>query len=363
MLRTCRPSRPLAHASGPHAPLQLSRERDTLKAVADFAITAPTVRVKSEASVDSARPSLLVDYATLFKPRVSFMVLITAAAGLYLGRLRSGVSPFDLQSAFALLGIGLVTCGSSVLNQALERHTDGRMRRTAGRPMVTQPGCPARIGLVQGLFLGFLTIVVGTLLLTAESNILTGTLTLLTATSYVAIYTPLKRMTSLNTFIGAFPGALPPLIGWTAARGIIEWPAVALFAVLFVWQFPHFMAIGWLYRDDYRHGGIRLAATQQPIAWAARSTAMQALFYALLMLPVALWTTFLGVTGIPYAIVASLLSLAYLYFTFRFTAIIRDPSASGNRVLAKNLLKASVLYLPLLLAAMLLNAHGRVLFQ
>ena len=286
------------------------------------------------------------------------MVLITAAAGLYLGRLRSGVSPFDFQSAVALFGIALVTGGSSVLNQALERRSDARMARTRNRPMVT-----GRIALPQGLFLGFFTIVAGTLLLTAESNILTGTLTLLTATSYVAIYTPLKRITSLNTFIGAFPGALPPLIGWTAARGIIEWPAVALFAVLFVWQFPHFMAIGWLYRDDYRHGGIRLAATQEPVDWAARSTAIQAFFYALLMLPVALWTTFLGITGIPYAIVATLLSLGYLYFTYRFTAITRDPSAEGNRALARNLLKASVLYLPLLLAAMLLNAHGRVLFQ
>ena len=291
------------------------------------------------------------------------MVLITAAAGLYLGRLRSGVSPFDPQSAIALFGIALVTGGSSVLNQALERRTDARMRRTANRPMVAQLARPARIGLPQGLLLGFVTIVAGTLLLTAESNILTGTLTLLTATSYVAIYTPLKRITSLNTFLGAFPGALPPLIGWTAARGIIEWPAIALFAVLFVWQFPHFMAIGWLYRDDYRHGGIRLAATQQPIAWAARSTAIQALFYAILMIPVALWTTFLGVTGIPYAIVATLLSLGYLYFTFRFTAIARNPNAEGNRILARNLLRASVLYLPLLLAAMLLNAHGRVLFQ
>ncbi len=312
----------------------------------------------SESRSIAGTPSLLADYATLFKFRVSLMVLITAAAGLYLGRLRSGVSPFDLQSAAALFGIALVTGGSSVLNQALERRSDARMARTRNRPMVT-----GRIALPQGLLLGFFTIIAGTLLLTAESNILTGTLTLLTATSYVAIYTPLKRITSLNTFIGAFPGALPPLIGWTAARGIIEWPAVALFAVLFVWQFPHFMAIGWLYRDDYRHGGIRLAATQQPIGWAARSTAIQAFFYALLMLPVALWTTFLGVTGIPYAIAATLLSLGYLYFTFRFTAIARDPSSETNRVLARNLLKASVVYLPLLLAAMLLNAHGRVLFQ
>jgi protoheme IX farnesyltransferase len=219
-----------------------------------------------------------------------------------------------------------------------------------------------RIGLMHGLLLGFAAVGSGTLLLAAETNPLTTTLTLLTATGYVAIYTPLKRITSLNTFIGAFPGALPPLIGWTAARGLIEWPAVALFAVLFVWQFPHFMAIGWMYRDDYRHGGIRLAATQQPISWAARSTVFQALFYAVLMVPVALWTTWLGVTGIPYAMVATLLSLVYLWYTIRFAAILRDPSAAETRVAARNLLKASVIYLPLLMAAMLLNAQGRAPF-
>ena len=306
---------------------------------------------------EAATQSLLAAYGVLFKPRVSLMVLITAAAGLYLGDLRSGISPFHLDSLAILAGIAMVTCGSSVLNQALERRSDARMHRTASRPMVT-----GRISLPHGLLLGFSAIFLGSLFLAIQSNLLTGTLTLLTAVSYVSIYTPLKRITSLNTFIGAFPGALPPLIGWTASRGLIEWPAVALFAVLFVWQFPHFMAIGWMYRDDYRHGGIRLAATQQPITWAARSTVFQALFYAVLMIPVALWTSFLGVTGRPYTIIATLLSLGYLFFTIRFAAILRDPAAPHNRTIARNLLKASVLYLPLLLAAMILNAQGRVLF-
>jgi len=301
--------------------------------------------------------SLLSAYAVLFKLRVSVMVIITAAAGLYLGDLRSGVNPFHLQAFMALAGIALVTCGSSALNQALERKSDARMPRTRTRPMVT-----GRIGLTHGLLLGFAAVAGGTLMLAAETNPLTTTLTLLTATGYVAIYTPLKRMTTLNTFIGAFPGALPPLIGWTAARGLIEWPAVALFAVLFVWQFPHFMAIGWLYRDDYRHGGIRLAATQQPIEWAARSTVVQALFYAVLMIPTALWTTFLGVTGVPYAVVATGLSLWYLWSTIRFAGILRDPAAETNRKVAHNLLKVSVMYLPLLMAAMLANAQGRAPF-
>jgi len=310
----------------------------------------------TEAATASTQ-SLLSAYATLFKLRVSLMVLITAAAGLYLGRLRSGVSPFDRQSVYAILGIAIVTCGSSALNQVLERKSDARMKRTATRPMVT-----GRISLPHGLLVGFAATFLGTIFLALNSNLLTGTLTLLTAVLYVAIYTPLKRITQLNTFIGAFPGALPPLIGWTAARGLIEWPAVALFAVIFVWQFPHFMAIGWMYRDDYRHGGIRLAATQQPIGWAARTTVYQSLFYAVLMIPVALWTTFLGVTGIPYAVIAAILSLGYLWYTIRFARILRDPAAESARTSARNLLKASVLYLPLLLAAMILNAHGRVWF-
>jgi protoheme IX farnesyltransferase len=316
--------------------------------------SATTVEIAPAAT---AAPTLLATYGTLFKLRVSTMVIITAATGLYLGDLRSGLSPFHIDSLYALAGIATVTCGSAVLNQALERRSDAHMRRTAGRPMVT-----GRISLPHGLILGFLATFLGSLFLAVETNLLTGTLTLLTAILYVAIYTPLKRITSLNTFIGAFPGALPPLIGWTASRGLIEWPGVALFAILFVWQFPHFMAIGWMYRDDYRHGGIRLAATQQPITWAARSTVFQALFYAVLMIPVALWPSFLHLTGLPYTVAASVLSLGYLWYTIRFAAILRNPSAPESRIPARNLLKASVIYLPLLLAAMILNAQGRVWF-
>ncbi len=313
-------------------------------------------------ATDTATQPLLAAYATLFKLRVSTMVIITAAAGLYLGDLRSGISPFHLDSLYALAGITTVTCGSSVLNQAIERRSDAHMTRTASRPMVARLSQPARISLPHGLILGFALTFLGSLFLAVETNLLTGTLTLLTAVLYVAIYTPLKRITSLNTFIGAFPGALPPLIGWTASRGLIEWPGVALFAILFVWQFPHFMAIGWMYRDDYRHGGIRLAATQQPITWAARSTVFQALFYAVLMIPVALWPSFLHLTGLPYTVFAALSSAVYLWYTIRFASILRNPAAPETRAIARNLLKASVIYLPLLLAAMILNAQGRVWF-
>lgn len=304
-----------------------------------------------------AEPGLFADYATLFKVRVTFMVIITAAAGFYLASLASGISPFHAGLVQALAGIAVVTCGSSALNQALERRTDALMRRTSNRPMAA-----GRISLAHGLILGFAAIFLGSLYLAYTTNLLTGTLTLLTAIGYVGIYTPLKRITVVNTFIGAFPGALPPLIGWTAVRGVIEWPAVALFAILFVWQFPHFMAIGWMYRDDYAAAGIRLTPTQPDEQFAARSTVVQSLFYAVLMVPVSLWPTWLGVTGWVYGVVALVLSLGYLWYTVRFARITRDPGSLESRTYARDLLKASVIYLPLLMAAMMLDAKGRLLF-
>jgi protoheme IX farnesyltransferase len=302
-----------------------------------------------------ARPTLLADYAALFKLRVSTMVIVTSAAGFYLGCLRSGISPFSLQLIKALAGIAVVTCGASALNQALERGTDRLMRRTENRPMAR-----GRINLVHGLIVGFAAIFLGSLYLAWAANPLTGTLTLLTAVGYVAIYTPLKRVTTVNTFIGAFPGALPPLIGWTAARGLIEWPAVALFAILFVWQFPHFMAIGWMYREDYARAAIRITPTLGDSSYAARSTVIQALFYAVLMLPVSLWPVALGVAGHAYAVAAVVLSLGYLWYTIRFARIGFGGPPAGNP--ARDLLRASVIYLPLLLAAMMLDARGRLLF-
>jgi protoheme IX farnesyltransferase len=302
-------------------------------------------------------PTLLSDYLALFKVRVSTMVIITAGAGFYLGSLRSGISPFHAGLIQALAGIAVVTCGSSALNQALERKTDALMRRTADRPMSA-----GRIGFAHGLTLGFAAIFLGSLYLAYATNPLTGILTLLTAIGYVAIYTPLKRVTTVNTFIGAFPGALPPLIGWTAARGVIEWPGVALFAILFVWQFPHFMAIGWMYREDYARAGIRLTPTLSNTSYAARSTVIQSLFYAVLMIPVSLWPVSLGIAGYGYGVAATVLGAAYLAYTIRFSRIIRETDAAASRQYARDLLRVSVIHLPLLLAAMMLDAKGRLLF-
>ena len=335
-----------------------------LKVVALTATSETSAKPLAPAAV---RPSLLADYATLFKVRVSTMVIITSAAGFYLGSLRSGISPFNASMIKAILGIAVVTCGSSALNQALERKTDQLMLRTRNRPMAA-----GRISLAHGLIVGFLLTFLGSLYLAHATNLLTGTLTLLTAVAYVAIYTPLKQFSTLNTFIGAFPGALPPLIGWTAARGVIEWPGVALFAILFVWQFPHFMAIGWMYREDYARAGIRLTSTLADTRYAARSSVVQALFYAVVMIAVSLWPFVLGTTGMPYAIAAVVLSVGYLYYTIRFARIgfgkhIRSPHVVGadahsDCMPARTLLRASVIYLPLLLAAMMLDARGRLLF-
>ena len=339
---------------------RLAPVRAILKAVALTATSDVRTRPLPAPAVANARAALIADYATLFKVRVSTMVLVTAAAGFYLGSLRSGISPLQPQLLKALAGIAVVTCGASALNQALERGTDRLMRRTSNRPMAA-----GRIGLAHGLIVGFAATFFGSLYLAYATNPLTGMLTLLTAIGYVAIYTPLKRVTTVNTFIGAFPGALPPLIGWTAARGVIEWPAVALFAILFVWQFPHFMAIGWLYRDDYAAAGIRLTATLADARYAARSTVIQSLFYAVLMLPVSLWPFALGMAGLPYAVAATVLSLGYLWYTTRFARIgFRETGENGSplRLSARDLLRASVIYRPLLLAAMMLDARGRLLF-
>jgi protoheme IX farnesyltransferase len=313
-------------------------------------------------AVAKERPGLLADYATLFKVRVSTMVVITSAAGFYLGSLRSGISPFNLGAVKAILGIAVVTCGASALNQALERSSDRLMLRTRNRPMAA-----GRIGLAHGLLVGFVGVFGGSLYLARATNPLTGILTLLTAVAYVAIYTPLKRISTINTFIGAFPGALPPLLGWTAARGVIEWPGVALFAILFLWQFPHFMAIGWMYREDYARGGIRIAATVPDTGYAARSSAIQAVFYALLMFGAALWPFALGTAGYAYAVAACILSAGYLWYSIRFASIVRSPDlhdteADSHRQPARRLLHASIIFLPLLLAAMMLDARGRLMF-
>ncbi|MDR3738690.1 MAG: heme o synthase [Terracidiphilus sp.] len=294
---------------------------------------------------------LLHDFRELFKIRVTGLVVITGWAGFYLGSMQSGLSTLHRGLIDVLLGIGLVSSGAGALNQAIERTTDALMPRTADRPLPSR-----RISLAQGIIAGLGALALGAWWLLLHTNLLTVSLALLTAFCYVAIYTPLKRVTTLATFIGAFPGAMGPLLGWTAARDRIEWPAIALFAILFVWQFPHFMSIAWLYRDDYARAGIRMLPVVQP---DGLSTFVEALFYAILMLPVSLAPWWLGIASPIYAVLAIPLGTVYLVYTIRFGGILHAESETESRMLARDLLKVSVIYLPLLLTALMLCAEAK----
>lgn len=298
-----------------------------------------------------ATATLIQDLSEFFKVKVVALVLVTGWGGFYLGSLHSGITSVQRGLLETLLGIGLVSAGAGALNEAMERRTDARMKRTADRPMAA-----GRFSLAQGVLAGLGALACGAVCLALTTNLLTVALALLTAFTYVAVYTPLKRVTALATFIGAFPGAMGPMLGWTAARGQIEWQAVALFAILFVWQFPHFMSIAWLYRDDYAKAGIRMLPVVQPDGW---STVAQALFFAVAMIPVSLTPWLLGMAGVSYAALAAALGLLYLTYTIRFACILSTRSEDESRKLARDLLKVSVLYLPLLFTALMLCASGR----
>ena len=321
-------------------------------AVNNAALTAPAETGHAAHPVHAPSPGVTAtfinDMRELFKVRVTGLVVVTGWAGFYLGSMQSGISSVQRGLLDTLIGISLVSAGSGALNQALERSIDAKMKRTADRPMAS-----GRISLTQGILAGIGALALGALWLLLHTNLLTVALALLTAFCYVAIYTPLKRVTTLATFIGAFPGAMGPLLGWTAARGRIEWPAIALFAILFVWQFPHFMAIAWLYRDDYARAGIRMLPVVQP---DGLSTVVEAMFYAVIMIPVSLAPWKLGMTGSTYAIPATVLGLFYLAYTIRFTRILRTTSETESRSVARDLLKVSVIYLPLLLTTLMVCA-------
>jgi len=192
----------------------------------------------------------------------------------------------------------------------------------------------------------------GAVYLDVTLNALTGTLALLTAFVYLAAYTPLKKVHPVCTFVGAVPGAMPGVLGWTAARGHLEWEALALFAIVFFWQFPHFFSIAWLYRDDYAAGNIRMLPVVQP---DGRSTARRILLYSLILIPVSLTPTFLGMAGSIYLVGALVLDVALLYIGLRLTTLRIPVSAARSKQRARQLLQATVLYLPLLFVLMMLN--------
>jgi protoheme IX farnesyltransferase len=331
---------PVSHAA---SPVELSTPGEPL--------AHPHLHAHVHAPQPGATATLIHDLRELFKVKVVGLVLVTGWGGFYLGSMLSGISSVQRGLLDTLLGIGLVSAGAGALNEALERKTDARMKRTADRPLAS-----GRLSLTQGIVAGLGSLALGAAWLLLHTNLMTVALALLTAFTYVAIYTPLKRVTAMATFIGAFPGAMGPLLGWTAARGRIEWQGVALFAILFVWQFPHFMAISWLYRDDYARAGIRMLPVVQPDGW---STVAEALFFAVVMIPVSLVPWRLGMAGTAYAVLAVALGLLYLAYTIRFAGILRTSDETVSRMLARDLLKVSVLYLPLLFTTLMVCAIGR----
>jgi len=287
------------------------------------------------------RRSLVLDWLVLVRPRMAAMVYLVALVG----GLLAAAPLTDWARAFeAAVWITLVTACASILNQVLERDTDGLMDRTKDRPLVT-----GRIVPRDALFVGAACGAFGTLGLALSFNVLSALLALATLVIYVGIYTPMKRVSSLNTVIGAIPGAAPPLLGYVALAGRPEPWAWSLFAILFAWQFPHFMAIAWLYRADYRRAGMRmLPALPDSEGIAGR----QAVLYAIALLPVSLLPFISGMAGFVYAFGAAGLGLAYLGASVRF-------ALAENRARARTLLLVSLAYLPVLLALILLDPMVR----
>lgn len=293
------------------------------------------------------KQSLLGDYMQLFKVRVTALIVVTAWAGFYMGAAKTGVSSLGWTLLYALVGIGATCAGSAALNEVLERKIDALMRRTRNRPL------PAgRMSLATGLTAGILATVAGSLFLALTTNVLTGVLAFATAVIYLALYTPLKRISPISTFVGAFPGAMPPLLGWTAIRGKMEVEGVFLFLIVFFWQFPHFQAIAWMYRDDYEAAGIKMLPV---VDKAGHSVIRQMLAYCSTLVSVSLVPALLGMTGKVYAVGALVLGLAFLWFVLRLARTKLPTTSPESRKFARQLLQASVLYLPFLFALMMVN--------
>jgi protoheme IX farnesyltransferase len=291
---------------------------------------------------------LLRDYAQLTKIRVTTLVVVTAWCGFFFGQHKSGLPVLTIKLLWALAGIGMVAGGTACMNEIIERKSDALMRRTALRPLVIRS-----IGLPHAFAVWAVLTASGATLLALKLNLLTAFLSLLTAACYLLMYTPLKKISPLCTFVGAFPGAMPGVLGWTAARGHLEFEAFVLFAIVFFWQFPHFHAIALLYRDDYAKAGIRMLPVVES---DGRSTARQILMYGAALLPTTLAPTMMGMAGLPYFIGASVLGLSLFYFCARIWSECLPPSSPRSKTLARALLKATVTYLPLLFALMMLNS-------
>ncbi len=270
------------------------------------------------------------DFVALAKPRLNFLVVASALAGYAMagGELSDPVRLLGM-----LLGTGLVASGASAFNQVLERKTDALMRRTRTRPLPD-----GRLQPLEAVAFACACSIPGILILAAGANILSASVALATLLTYIVVYTPLKRRSSIATVIGAVPGALPPVIGWTAARNDLFPGAWVLFGIVFLWQLPHFLAIAWMYREDYRRAGFPMLPVIEP---DGRSTGRQAVLYAAALLPLSLLPTLMGMTGKAYFAGALALTLLFLGLTVKFA---RTRAVSD----ARRLFLGSIIYLPLL---------------
>lgn len=280
------------------------------------------------------------DYLALTKPRLNFLVVATSAAGYYLGA-PSGAGAMDLLAmASAVAGTALVAGGAAVLNQVYERDTDALMRRTRTRPLPD-----GRVAFAEATLFGLALSAAGLALLATRANLTAALLALATLVVYLIVYTPMKRWSPLATLVGAVPGALPPLIGWTASHGGISLGGASLFAIVFLWQIPHFMAIAWLYRDDYSKAGFPMLPVVEP---DGRRTGRQAVMYSLALVPVSLVPALVGVSALAYCAIAFVLGIAMLWLAIQFATTRDDQSA-------RRLFFGSITYLPLLWMAMIVT--------
>ena len=295
------------------------------------------MNTKSGATAIAAAHTRNADFVALAKPRLNMLVVVSSIAGYVMG---GGDTHDAMRLAAVAIGTGLVAGGASAFNQVIERDSDALMHRTRLRPMADK-----RLPIRDALIFGAILTVIGLAVLAAGANTLSAVVALLTLASYAIVYTPLKRVSSFSTVVGAIPGALPPVIGWAAAQDSLSRGAWVLFAIVFLWQLPHFLAIAWIYREDYARAGLPMLPVIDP---DGRSTARQSVIYAAALLPVSLAPTLVGMTGTIYFSGALILSIAFVWLAVRF-------GLSRTIADARLLFFGSITYLPILWVLMIVN--------
>jgi protoheme IX farnesyltransferase len=284
------------------------------------------------------------DYIALTKPRITWLILMSTGVGYFFGAQTGGWRGWSgwhwLTLLHTIVGTGLIASGTAALNQWYERVADGKMRRTQARPLPS-----GRLNPGKALAFAIGISAAGFVELWFGANPLSATLGLVTLLTYLFVYTPLKQRSPHSTTIGSIPGAMPPLIGFAAASGTLTWDAWVLFAILFLWQFPHFYAIAWMYKDDYARAGIRMLPVVEP---DGKSTARRILLYSIALIPISLLPKFFAMAGNVYLYGALALGLAFLYYGLRIRT-------DRTRQQARRVLLASVVYLPLLFSLMLID--------